>query len=160
MHVLFDQPNLLLAERPGLFVVLMRASPDDAVFEACTAHFLETADRQNRLSTLIIIPRFDGRAGGRREKQRAFLEALGARASKHVGTAISVGVSGLNGTLLRVTVNAVVMLTRPRKPVRVHGSVADAVAWLRELPDQVDALRDEHLLPELADLVARPSAQG
>jgi hypothetical protein len=104
------------------------------------------------VSTLVIIPRFDGPTRGSREHQRAYLELLAAKAAQHVGTAIVVGVAGLNGTMLRLTVNAVLMLTRPKKPVMVHGSVADAVGWLRGLPGQVPALHEAKVLDELASL--------
>jgi hypothetical protein len=98
------------------------------------------------------LPRFAGPTRGSREHQRAYLELLAAKASQHVGTAIAVGVGGLNGTMLRLTVNAVLMLTRPKKPVMVHGSVPEAVAWLRGLPGQVPALHDANVLDELAAL--------
>lgn len=153
MRTLSDRGELLVAERAGLFVVLMRTSPDDAAFDECGARFVEVLGRQPVVSTLIIIPRFAGATRGSREHQRAYLELLAAKADQHVGTAIAIGVAGLNGMMLRLTVNAVLMLTRPKKPVMVHGSVADAVAWLRGLPGQVPALHESKVLDELAALV-------
>lgn len=152
MHTLSDSPGLLVAEREGLVVMLMRKSPDDLAFKACQAGVRDALTRQARLSTLILIPTFDGPTRGSREIQREFVEYLRSVSEQHLGMAIMVGVPGVKGMMVRMTVNAVLMLARPTRPVHLLASIEDAVAWLRALPGQSAALSGPDLVSELASL--------
>jgi hypothetical protein len=71
-----------------------------------------------------------------------------------LGTAVVVGVAGLKGTMLRLTVNTVLLLVaHPKRPVQLHGSLGDAVRWLQALPGQLVEVRgDVQLVNELEKL--------
>ncbi|MDP1829808.1 MAG: hypothetical protein Q8L48_41460 [Archangium sp.] len=155
MTPLLDEPGLAIFECPGLIVILMRSSPDDAAFIESGARVREVLTRQPRINVLILIPNFDGRARASRATQAAFATLLGDLHEHLVGTCITITVPGLKGTMLRMAVNAVLMLGKLRNPIQLHGSVPATLAWLKSLPGQVPGVLDapnlawdlERLLP-------------
>ena len=86
MRVLLNRPELLVAERAGLVVLLMREAPDDRTFEECGQLVLEVMARQEPISVLVYIPKLDGplrplRAS--RAKQRAFIDLFSREAARY-----------------------------------------------------------------------------
>lgn len=140
MTLLFEQPGLSIRECPGLIVILMRTSPDDAAFTECGVRIREVAARQHRISVLIVIPNFDGRPSATRAAQSAFARVLGDLRQQVVGTCITITVPGLKGAMIRMTVNAVLMLGKLHNPLQIQASIPASVAWLRSLPGQVPAV--------------------
>ncbi|MDP1827096.1 MAG: hypothetical protein Q8L48_27730 [Archangium sp.] len=131
----------------------MRQAPDDDAFDECGVRILEALTRQQRISTLVHIPGFDGPVRARRERQKALLDLVNGVGDRHLGTAIVIGVPGMKGLMLRFTANAMMMVTRVGKPVRLHASLEDAVRWLAKLPAQSLALQDNAaLVQELSAL--------
>ncbi|MFZ5441986.1 MAG: hypothetical protein ACOZQL_18415 [Myxococcota bacterium] len=156
MRITSDTPGLVVAEREGLLALVLRQSPDDRAFAAFSEAIADALTRQSRLSTVLLIPRFDGRTRASREAQRAFVDFMGSVADRHLGMAIVVGVEGVKGMMLRLTVNAVLMLAQLKRPVHLVASVADAVDWLKGLPEQSRALEAPELAHELAALMNTP----
>lgn len=144
MDVVWDTPELTLAEREGLCVMVMRRKPDDENFARCVAHVRAVASRQQVFSTLMVFPDFDGRPTASRASQHALVETLGALASQNCGTALVVTTPGRWGSIVRAFVNTVVLLARPKKPLQTHLTLASALKWLRTLPGQLPAIRDAH----------------
>lgn len=152
MRTLSDSPGLMIAERDGLVVMLMRKSPDDLSFKACEDGLRDALTRQQRISSLILIPNFDGPTRASRERQKEFVEFMQSIADRHLGMAIVVGVPGVKGMMVRLTVNGVLMLSRLTRPVHLLASIGDALTWLRALPGQSAALSNPELHPELLSL--------
>jgi hypothetical protein len=155
MTPLFEQPGLSICEGSGLIVILMRASPDDAVFAECGLRVREVATRQRRLNVLIMIPNFDRKPTATRASQAAFAKTLGELREHVVGTCITITVPGLKGAMIRMAVNAVLMLGKLHNPIQIQASVPATVAWLRALPGQVPALLEApNLLQDLERLLS------
>lgn len=155
MTPLFEQPGLSISEGPGLIVILMRTAPDDAVFAESALRVREVATRQHRLNVLIMIPKFDGRPRATRAAQAAFGKTLGELREHVVGTCITITVPGLRGAMIRMTVNAVLMLGKLHNPIQIQASVPATVTWLRSLPGQVPALLEApNLLRDLERLLS------
>ena len=158
MRVLLDRPELLIAERAGLVVLLMREAPDDRTFDECGQMVLEVMARQEPISVLVHIPRVDGplrplRAS--RAKQKAFIDLFSREAARYLGTAIVVRASGLGGQMIRMTVNGIIMLSSLPRPLRVFGALHDGVEFLSRLPGQRPELQDTAcLLSEVSSLPA------
>jgi hypothetical protein len=155
MTPLFDDPGLLINEAPGLIAILMRRSPDDAAFTECGNRIREVLTRQPRVNVVILIPNFDGETKGSRASQKAFATLLGDLREKLVSTCIAILVPGLKGTMIRMTVNAVLMLGKLRNPIQIHGTIPATVQWLRAVPGQVPGvLGAPYLTQDLERLLA------
>lgn len=150
MTPLYDGPELLVSEGPGLIVLFMRRSPNDAVFTECGNRVREVLTRQARINVVILISNFDGEAGGSRAAQKAFATLLGDLHAQLVSTCIVITVPGLKGTMIRLTVNAILMLGKLRNPVQIHASIPETVTWLRSQKNQVPSVTNApNLLQEL-----------
>jgi hypothetical protein len=155
MTPLFDRPELLISEAPGLIVLFMRRSPDDATFAECGKRVREVLTRQPRINVMVLISQFDGAARGSRSEQKAFATLLGELHEHLVATCITITITvpGLKGTMIRMTVNAVLMLGKLRNLIQIHATIPATVTWLRSLPGQVSALLGApNLLQELEHL--------
>ena len=134
---LHDKPDLLICEAPGLITILMRRSPDDAGFAECGNRVREVLTRQARINVLILIQKFDGSAKASSGAQKTFATLLGDLHEQIVATCLTIIVPGLKGTMIRMTVNAVLMLGKLRNPIQIHATVPATVAWMKSLPGQV-----------------------
>ncbi|MFZ5441286.1 MAG: hypothetical protein ACOZQL_14860 [Myxococcota bacterium] len=156
MKVLLNRPELLVAERAHLVVLLMREPPDDRAFEDCGRLVLEVMERQAPVSVLVYIPKLGGPLrplNASRENQKAFIDLFTREAARYLGTAIVVRAGGLAGQMIRMTVNGIVMLSSLPRPLRVFGNLADGVGFLETLPHQRAELKDSaQLLEELTAL--------
>lgn len=148
MDVAWDTPELTLAEREGLCLMVMRRRPDDENFGRCVAHVRAVASRQQIFTTLMVFPDFDGRPTASRASQQALAETLGALASQNCGTALVVTTPGRWGSIVRAFVNTVVLLARPKKPLQTHLTLESALKWVKTLPGQLPAIRDAPGLEE------------
>ena len=137
MTPLSDRPDLLAAERPGLLVLVLRKSPTNPTFEACSAALTDVLTRQERINTLILIPGFDGPVKATRGAQQSFVELLGSQGGKNLSTCIVVLIPGAKGAMIRMTVNAALMFRKASRPIHVQSNMAGGLTWLRALPGQL-----------------------
>ena len=131
---------------------MLRRSPDDQTFEACSAALAVVLERQQHINTLILIPGFDGPIKATRRAQQTFMELLGA-SGKNLSTCIVVTIPGATGAMIRMAVNAALMFRKASRPIHVQRGIAAGLSWLRALPGQLPEIVDSpNLEAELQQL--------
>ncbi|MFZ5440636.1 MAG: hypothetical protein ACOZQL_11555 [Myxococcota bacterium] len=111
----------------------MRTAPDGDAFAALRDAYLEVYRRQQPVSTLTVIPSFGGLPKTDRERQLASMRVLDDR-QRHLATAVVLGVEGVAGALIRMSINSLSLLAPGAPPLRFCGDVAEALAWLAGRP--------------------------
>lgn len=151
VQTLHEDPVVRIAEFSGGLVMLMRTAPTEATFAKCVECVRAVGERQAHVTVVFLLPHFDGPPRGNRDAQRALAQAIGNLQERLVGTAVVITVPGVKGAMLRMIMNSVAMMG-VRRPMKVHPTPADAVAWMHALPTQTDEVRNSPTL--VADLEA------
>lgn len=151
--MLVDQPGMLVAERAGLLVTVMRQAPDDQTFETLSQQLLRALEHQEKLASLTLIPRYAGPSRASRQRQLALANVMRAHAHRHLGAGVVITVPGVRGALIRMVVNGLGLLTTLDPAVSVFSRLEDAVDWVMTLPGP--AQDRAQLLAELQALLAR-----